>query len=1015
MSITLPNFRSSPSSDSHDHTTHAHAHANPHSSDDPIELPGLAQLPGLIQQAHQRQANKYKGKRPHEIMSASQWRAANKHNEGKQIHLQKPPKGLVTTDGVHFFSSIRVLNFYERTKNNLVKQQSEVLNRAHTFNERDMNTFQQMWEEKAILDGNIDDLRADIIERSKRLDCACRLDLHVNHLKATRNRNRLVASLQHKERQKQQAYTAKVSKFNDEKEIWMNLKQKLLKHPNPLVDLRPPTPLMPPSGLMAFPRAETMDALKYRRTVPVPPVRSFESTDVILQDQRIIQYLVRVFEEGIDQINEIADDREEKARLEEEDRNQKKKERIALAKAAEEAAMLSSDEDEEEEEEEEDPDGLEIQQIMAEMVQQIIVAGGEEDRDLILQTELTLKMEEEEEEQEEEDSTYAFSEHASDFEDEFDEETYGTGGGAWGAGNVNVMNIDFENEHSHIQNLMATAIVRSKQALIPPTFMKFISEAYALVPNEVRTRGPRFVDLTGSTGATSILTSLWSLGWSSTVTYERNYEDLILAKLHVQCIEEILGGAKKKSNDDADDEDSSESSIDDDQPRSRPRSSSPVFPAFTQSSTTIDPKTLSVPYQNNAIRSRLANQAYFFRRKFSFAAEHPWSNMDGGAPWSKADVLFVDENKMADIVNNFDVANVLRSIVTSEAWVDHRFESSLKNLVYSFAGKDKMYEKNPYTGEPELIELDKMEELLEELENKDDDSIGQCMKTSDPATYEYYQLQHLLHQRKMTAQHLKKLKNNCLVIVIRPERRAIPRSNAHQYYTTVNAKKVVKRPEVVGSNTVTLATPTTENKKDVKDVVDEECTFWNRPTDDMRAVLLDRWLNEPFFADSHGDDDEDGEDDVDDDDSANESWGGGSGNESDSGDVLERYQHLLDDKTLNGESADGGSSYEEFALSRSSLKKEKTFTLAKAKAKLYFRDHPSASPSAEYTEMLECDESRQLLDDAPHTVGAFEYIDDNFVFKTMKKASLWENGAPVSAILYRRRPREGSFLMESYL
>ena len=161
----------------------------------------------------------------------------------------------------------------------------------------------------------------------------------------------------------------------------------------------------------------------------------------------------------------------------------------------------------------------------------------------------------------------------------------------------------------------------------------------------------------------------------------------------------------------------------------------------------------------------------------------------------------------------------------------------------------------------------------------------------------------------------------------------------------------------------------------------------------------------------------DDEDDVDDDDSANESWGGGSGNESDSGDVLERYQHLLDDKTLNGESADGGSSYEEFALSRSSLKKEKTFTLAKAKAKLYFRDHPSASPSAEYTEMLECDESRQLLDDAPHKgKGAFfEYIDDNFVFKTMKKASLWENGAPVSAILYRRRPREGSLLMESYL
>ena len=60
----------------------------------------------------------------------------------------------------------------------------------------------------------------------------------------------------------------------------------------------------------------------------------------------------------------------------------------------------------------------------------------------------------------------------------------------------------------------------------PYFFLHICSEALELIPVELRSRGARFVDLTGSTGATSILTALWSLGWISLVTYETNYENL---------------------------------------------------------------------------------------------------------------------------------------------------------------------------------------------------------------------------------------------------------------------------------------------------------------------------------------------------------------------------------------------------------------------------------------------------------------------------------------------------------
>ena len=718
MSITLPNFRHvplSPSSSSNHHShphTNANANANANANDDGIQLPGLSELPSLIRKAIQKNADKYKGKQPHEIMSASQWAAANKHNEGKR--KKKPPKGLVTTDGIHFFSSIRVLNFYERTKSNFVKQQSEVLNRAHTFNERDMNTFQQMWEEKALLDGNIDDLREELIMKSRKLDCACNLDRHVIHLRATRNRAVLAKKLMQKDQTTVCAYEKKVDQYEAEKEKWRALKATLTGSSSAststlaTLDVRPPTPMLPPSGLLDLPRAETMISLKYRSD-PVPPLCSFISTDVLLRDAQVIQYLVRIFQEGIDAVNAIAEDRKEKARLAEEERKKKKEERIALAKAAEAAAMLSDSEDEEDDAEDEEEETLDTAAATDPTLTE---------QDLIAQHQ---------ESSEEEDDTYAFSEHSSDFEDEFEDvapnqlstiSLHGPSGDA--------------NEHQYVEQLMHTAIVEIQNTIVPPTFMKFISEALELLSSSVRERGARFVDLTGSTGAFSVLTSLWSLGWSSTVTYEKDYEDLVLAKLYVREVENIIRGEKRNTADlELDSESNSDfdsDSDDDDDDHTnagfkKPSAGRPSTPANI-----VDPKTLPAQYQKRAVLHRLDAQVFAVRRNFLFQDTDPYPC----GSWTKADVLFIDENKMSQLENKSPApAHILHQIVNSLPWQDRDFGESVMNLAYSFLGLDLMIDADT----EELKSSSQLEVLLEELDKQDDERIGQCMKASDPGTY----------------------------------------------------------------------------------------------------------------------------------------------------------------------------------------------------------------------------------------------------------------------------------------
>ena len=465
---------------------HSHHHHHDHNHDDQdathdeeIELPGLAELPQLIQRAVQRQADKYKGKRPQEIMSASQWRAANKHNEGIKAKNRKPPKNLVTTDGIHFFSSIRVLDFFESTKNNLVKQQAQVLNRAQTFNERDMNTFTQLWEEKALLDGDIDKLRDEVIMRSRKLDCDCNLNRHVNHLRATRTRTKLRKKLRQKDVKEANQFENKRLEHEAAEESYRIFKASYSEFSTER-PMSPPMKLPPPTGLLQLPRCVNLYTLKQRKQPPAP-LCSFISTDVLLVDTKVIQYLVRVFQEAVDMVNNIADQREEKAKQEEDERRKKREELLKLAKAAEEAAMVSSSEEDEDEDEDEN-DKVE------EIIEHKIVSApgfwytGEFDVEVVVVTTLKNVQDleninekeknnatmEKESSESEEDGLYQFSEHSSDFADEFEEEIYGTT-----KMNIHGPGLD-DDENDYITSLMEGAIVRMHEQLVPPTWLKFI-------------------------------------------------------------------------------------------------------------------------------------------------------------------------------------------------------------------------------------------------------------------------------------------------------------------------------------------------------------------------------------------------------------------------------------------------------------------------------------------------------------------------------------------------------------
>ena len=915
-------MRSPPPRAPHTHRHHDHDHGHGHGHDhdhgeenDEVQLPGLKELPELIHRAVQRQADKYKGKKPHQIMSATQWRAANTHNEGLKANKRKPPKGLVTTDGVHFFSSIRVLNFFERTKNNLVKQQAEVLNRSHLFNERDMNTFTQLWEEKALLEGDIDKLRDEVVMRSRTLDCDCDLDRHVNHLRATRQRNKLIQRLKTLDH-------AEASRFENRRLMQEKAEEAYRKYKASYSDglsterpRSPPKALPPPSGLLDLPRVETMYELQHRKQLPAP-LCSFISSDVYIVDTKIIQYLVRVFQEAVDVVNDIADKREEKAKREEEERKKKREEMLALAKAAEEAAMVSSsDEEIEEDVDKNDVVKTKAKKYMA-MCEEEDVANQNSEKDAGTMGEEADDDtdedgadddeevdEDEDEDEDEEDSMYAFSEHSSDFADEFDEETYGT----------TQLNIDGpgleDDEDDYVTSLMEGAIVRMTQSIVPPTWFKLISEALELLNPEVRSRA-RFVDLTGSTGATSILTAMWLLGFASLVTYEKDYEDLVLARMYVRAVKACITGVGyngekiDRDNGASSGSESSSSSEEEDnddhndpiargrrllrqQREKKKREGTSYDERIKSNEGVVDPSLLPKEYQKNELCLRLACVSSK-KKDWDWDSADPWIS----GPWKSADIVFIDENMYQFPCG---CAEELHSIVQTKDWVHQNYDDeSIKRLAVSFCGRNKVY-GGGYTGE-EVLSTGELQLLLEELDKLDDERIDQLCKLADRQTWEYFSLHKSLRRRSNVHEHLLKLKDNALIIVICPERDIVPCSEdeireqngpeltsgeenededdakkerkgkvrsqndnndafgtgPEGLKTKVNISSNFKSEKKMGATRKVI--PKQERRSSLlasygQEEEEAKVRTWERPTPEMRSTLRARWLNKTLFQD----------------------------------------------------------------------------------------------------------------------------------------------------------------------
>ncbi len=361
------------STDAHDHGHHHDDNQNNNTDDEDeggdafVEIPGLAALPSLIATALARAQNKNNGKRPHEILSATQLREASRHNaaaraakhqqaaddKARHDRLFKPPR-LITTDGVRFFSSMRVLNFYENTKNNLTRQKAVVLNQPDRFTERDLNTFHQMWKEEAILHGDIEAMRDEMISKSRKMECNCHVGRFRQHAHAKWCNKRLRKKLDKEERNIEDRHARAQAKRKVDEEAHRRAAEEAAQTGG-----RGPTPLkpLPPLGLLSLPQAEDMAELRWRATAP-PPLTAWHTRDVFIEDMKVVRYVVRVIQEAVDAVNKIADRREAQDAAEAEARRIKREEMQALADAAERAANISdSDSDSSSASDDDDGDG----------------------------------------------------------------------------------------------------------------------------------------------------------------------------------------------------------------------------------------------------------------------------------------------------------------------------------------------------------------------------------------------------------------------------------------------------------------------------------------------------------------------------------------------------------------------------------------------------------------------------------------------------------------------------------
>jgi hypothetical protein len=746
-----------------------------------VELPGLAALPQLIAKARQRLQDKDKGKSPHELLSPAQLKEASRHASKKIItggpRVPAEPPRLISTNGVHFFSSMRVLNFHERTKNDMKKQRALVMNRTGNFTERDLFTFKAMWMERDLLEGDIDSMRQDIIAKGRKLDCSCRASQSRQHRHAEWCRQRLRRRLLQEDRAKEEAYAMAMATAAAEEEA----KEAAAGAPANATKDRSPTKsstksTAEPKHILDLPRADDMPALLLRRKSP-PPLPAFHTRDALVEDMHVLKWINLLLPKAVDAVNKIADDREEKDRLEREERKRKQEELQAMADAVA-AAADGSDSDAGSSSEDDtryDDQRLHLFSFQREglsyLARRLLPEG------------LALDAPAADDSYESERSMYCPSEHESDFENEFEEDV----GMAKRAEFHRAIDAS---EAEHIANLMRSAIVRMFQghlgSIVPSTWLKYVSELGELVPKHILGRA-RFVDLTGSQGALSVLTALWSPQWQSFSSFEDGYENLIVGRHFVDGAKKVVlgksdtdewSGSESSSSSSSNNEDSDSDS--DARFLKRPPKDmyEEKFQEFCRAHRRMQPQ------QNNATLVpehhlpknvvRRLDTVRILRRTWDWDTPH--KEWPSSPVWEMADVLLIDQQKLW--VGDGCIKELGRVINSSEWEAQTYTHEAMRALSRVYLGTSKL------DGEDFVDEFDEIGEIrnrLEELHRAGDKNIvRKVVRRHDMEACDALELRASLRRRVQLAGALARCKPTALVAVVAPYLPAVPEGEDDQ-------------------------------------------------------------------------------------------------------------------------------------------------------------------------------------------------------------------------------------------
>lgn len=309
--------------------------------------------------------------------------------------------------------------------------------------------------------------------------------------------------------------------------------------------------------------------------------------------------------------------------------------------------------------------------------------------------------------------------------------------------------------------------------------------------------------------------------------------------------------------------------------------------------------------------------------------------------WNKADAVLLDENKL-QLQNG--AAEILHQIIRSENWTEQNYdEESIERILLTFCGHDKLYHDENHEERPgRKLAVHEMIVLLEDLDKLDDERIDSCCHHADLQSFECYALRKCVRRRNILRKKLKKLKDGTLIIVIRPERVCVPLSEDEQKE---------EKEEKEGKHTFASI-------RYVEQQGPEESSSRQR-----------------MMSNNNGKDDAE----------------------------REGSKHATDEPTGGKGRKQGKEQKDLSTAGRRSLTSPSSFLLDGGDDAV--KIEWSKPTRFEREHLFEQWSKETLFETCTRDNVHFQHIDDNFVFKNMKKASLWDDGFPIAAMLYRRIPR----------